>query len=120
VAGDINCWDACASISRVKHVLDGQDMGDLMPNDPLWIIIYRLFQADDGTTIRTLASFQRPVFPPALTFGLNQPIRGDVDDATLQTVLCTRFWWAPPIQNLIKEIIVQALDAHVVSRATVR
>ena len=46
MARDMASGDAYAPISRVKHVLDGQDVGDLMPNDPLWIIIYRQIHAD--------------------------------------------------------------------------
>jgi len=103
----------------VKHILDGQDVGDLKPNDPLWIITYRQIHADDGATVGMLAGLLCPVFQPALTFGLNQPMRGIVNHATLQADQCKRLWLARPGQNLIKESVVQAVDIHVVRRATV-
>jgi len=57
VAKDINCSDASASISRVKHVLDSQDVGDLELNEPPLVIIYRHFHAGVGATVGMLASF---------------------------------------------------------------
>jgi len=51
VARDMACWDAYASISRVKHVLDGQDVGYLTPNDPPWISMYRSYLADSRAAV---------------------------------------------------------------------
>ena len=58
---DINCWDVSASMPRVKHLLNGQDVGDLELNEPLLIIIYRPIHVDDGATVGTLVSFPRLV-----------------------------------------------------------
>jgi len=44
-------WDAYASIFRVKHVLDGQDVGHLTPNDLPWISMYRQIRADSRAAV---------------------------------------------------------------------
>jgi len=36
----MNYWDANACISRAKHVLDGQDVGDLKPNTLSYIGLF--------------------------------------------------------------------------------
>jgi len=61
VAKDIDCWSASALVPRVKHILGGQDVGDLELNEPLWVIIYKHIHADDGATVGTLASFPRVI-----------------------------------------------------------
>ena len=37
VAKDSNCWGAGTPISRVKHVLEGQNVGDLELSEPIWL-----------------------------------------------------------------------------------
>ena len=38
MAKDIDCRSVSALVSRVKHVLDGQDVGDLELKEPPWVI----------------------------------------------------------------------------------
>ena len=48
VARDSDCWDSYVSILGIKHVLDGQNMGDLGPNELPWIGLYRKIPVDVG------------------------------------------------------------------------
>ena len=52
MARDSDCWDAYASILGIKHVLDGQNMGDLgpkqLPKQLPCIGLYRKIPVDVG------------------------------------------------------------------------
>jgi len=53
VAKDSNCWSAGALISRVKHVLEGQNVGDVELCEPIWLHC-------SGMPVGLLVTVERP------------------------------------------------------------
>jgi len=84
VARDMACWDAYASISRVKHVLDCRDVGYLTPSGPPWISMYRPYSADSRAAVGTWQTANVWHLPPTLTIGPGRPIRDVVDGASCE------------------------------------
>jgi len=67
VAKYSDCWDASASISRVKHVLAHPNVGDLELSEPVWMALLRhaqLHMVTVGRPLGTVGWFPTPRFPP--------------------------------------------------------
>ena len=59
-----DCWGAGALISRVKHVPDGQDVGDLELSEPLLVTMSRHARGSAGRPLGAPGWFPASRFAP--------------------------------------------------------
>jgi len=64
VAKDGECWSAGTLISKVKHVLDGQDVGDLELSESLLVTMYRHARGSVGRPLGVPGWFPASRFAP--------------------------------------------------------